>query len=388
MMIDANQMNKEGRFNKTLKFSNKVLNEPIVSLPWFLQDRVIPSLNGWRAVAIIIVLLAHERFAADYSNIKFHWFSDKLIYGILGVQIFFVLSGFLITVLLIKEQIKHKRINIGSFFIRRIIRIFPVLYLYLITVLLLNNLLDLQLPINSLIGPLLYIHNFHFSPDNWIIGHTWSLSVEEQFYLIWPFLFQRQNKSVFIILLLLILIPIINIIVYKYPQYQNFLFAPFLQPASSIFCGALMAITIVKTHTLFDFRKLFHPVGLVLAILLMDMVYFFSQRAMLGKLLLPFGDTIVNVCICYAILYSLIIRNGYFYKLLNFKWMFFLGTISYSIYIWQQLFIIPKGTFPKIEIYSYYPINIVFAIGIAILSYYGFEKPFLNLKKKFNVKYE
>ncbi|RZL38593.1 MAG: acyltransferase, partial [Pedobacter sp.] len=91
------------------------------SIPDFLHKNYLPSLDGWRAVAIILVILGHAKLTVSEGSF-YYQFVETFIYAELGVRIFFVLSGFLITTLLIKEHINKGRINIKRFFIRRTLR--------------------------------------------------------------------------------------------------------------------------------------------------------------------------------------------------------------------------------------------------------------------------
>src|SRR5690606_11080924 len=134
-----------------------------------------------RAVAIILVILGHAKFTEGVSK-PVHNFLETFVYAQLGVKIFFVLSGFLITTLLIKEYQKNGRISLKAFYIRRLLRIFPVFYLYLFVLLLVNYLLQLNLSWQNFAGAALYLNNFSFFAGTWLTGHSRSLAVEEQFY--------------------------------------------------------------------------------------------------------------------------------------------------------------------------------------------------------------
>lgn len=139
-------------------------------------------LDGLRAVAVLLVLFTHcELPIADNGNI--------------GVEIFFVLSGFLITTLLLKEYQRNNTFSIKAFYIRRVFRLFPALYVLLLFILAASLLFkegNEQLPvIQEVISSALYVNNI-----SWVWGwthtvflvHTWSLACEEQFYLLWPWI--------------------------------------------------------------------------------------------------------------------------------------------------------------------------------------------------------
>ena len=145
------------------------------------ENVIIPSLNGLRAISILIVLVSH----AGYGN---------LVPGGLGVTIFFFLSGYLITTLLIDEYERSGRIDIGKFYLRRMFRLFPPLLftLFIAYSLVVLGLLDGGISWSGVLAQLLYFANYYglfFDPGNTTAAGTgilWSLAVEEHFYLIYP----------------------------------------------------------------------------------------------------------------------------------------------------------------------------------------------------------
>ena len=155
-----------------------------------------PVLDGIRGLAIIAVLLTHGVWAFRDTGLT-KWIIRPLTFGWCGVDLFFVLSGFLITGILIETKQASNRAS--SFYMRRFLRIFPIYYLTLISVLVLSSYsgwLKSLLPFNSWtdrLGYFVYLQNWlpaihgGINPTN-ILGHFWSLAVEEQFYLVWPWL--------------------------------------------------------------------------------------------------------------------------------------------------------------------------------------------------------
>ncbi|RZJ77731.1 MAG: acyltransferase, partial [Flavobacterium sp.] len=137
-----------------------------------LKCKTIPSLNGWRAFAVMIVILGHLKSTLQPQSTLYSLL-DNLVFPEFGVRIFFVLSGFLITTLLVKEKEKRGKINIKNFFIRRFLRIVPVLWLYLLVVAGLNHLFRFDLSLSHFLGPFFYLNNFNFFPGVWLLGHTW-----------------------------------------------------------------------------------------------------------------------------------------------------------------------------------------------------------------------
>ncbi|WP_175632266.1 acyltransferase family protein [Pedobacter ghigonis] len=368
-------------FNKKIKTVYTRLNSSNV-VPDFLKKAYFPSLDGWRAVAIILVVLGHSKFTVSDTSLYYR-ICNIFIYADLGVKLFFVLSGFLITTLLMKEMIANQKINFKIFFIKRVLRIFPVFYLYLIVIAILNHFLNLGLISDHFLGPLLYINNFSFFQPTWLTGHSWSLAVEEQFYIIWPFTFVFFGKNLWIFCLTFILVvPIMKVIWYYFPAYHEILLGPFIDSADSIFSGALLAILSFKGF--FNSKqKIWTINGLTACLILIITMSMFSMHS--GYLRFIFyanTNLICNFCICVLIIKTLIIEKSRLYSILNHPLMLKLGIISYSLYIWQQLFIMPTGFYNnRISIFGF-PFNIIGAVTAAFISYYFFERYMLKLKVK------
>ncbi len=350
--------------------------------PEYLNKRYFPSLDGWRAVAILIVLLDHLRYnqlpGTIYSKI-----SHSLIYGHLGVRIFFVLSGFLITILIIKEFQKSGTINSKRFYIKRILRIFPALYLYLIVLAIVNYFFKLNIDVNSFLVAAFYVSNFQFFDVNTFTGHTWSLSVEEQYYLIWPLVFLYLQKRIWVLLcFVFIVITCLRMFWYYYPNYQQLSLKPFLSHVDSIFMGALFAFLSFKNFFSANQTIWKNKLLVILFGLLLPCIYFCISQGYLGFVLLPFGSIILNLIIGFLILRTLIHSNGILYKILNAKVMVKIGIISYSIYIWQQLFIVPYNIGYPLYFWQVFPLNIILSFTVAYLSHHYYESYFIKIKNR------
>jgi peptidoglycan/LPS O-acetylase OafA/YrhL len=141
------------------------------------MNKRIPALDGVRGLAIILVVISHAGIGALASG------------GRVGVTLFFVLSGYLITRLLLIEQAESGSIRIAAFYGRRALRLLPALVLYLVGIALLMWWLRLDVPVWRITWPpALYVANYAeiMGMDLFAHRHTWSLAVEEHFYLIWP----------------------------------------------------------------------------------------------------------------------------------------------------------------------------------------------------------
>lgn len=143
------------------------------------------ELDGLRCLAVGMVLVAHLPTIQDaplWNAVK--WAGDALRFGYLGVDVFFVLSGFLITRLLLEQRALPRGTVLSRFFAKRFLRIFPVFYVTIAYCLLFAD-----IPLREALFNFAYLSNYYYSfnDDSSPLRHSWSLSVEEQFYLFWPF---------------------------------------------------------------------------------------------------------------------------------------------------------------------------------------------------------
>ena len=143
----------------------------------------IASLDGLRGLSILLVLWAHIS-----RTHGFPWATDSHVVaslGDLGVRVFFVISGYLITRLLLAERDKTGTVSLRGFYIRRVYRIFPAFYVFIGVIAALAWAGAITLEPGDLLHALTFSMNHHIV-KSWWVGHLWSLSVEEQFYLTWP----------------------------------------------------------------------------------------------------------------------------------------------------------------------------------------------------------
>ncbi len=357
------------------------------NMPSYLSINNIPSLDGLRAVAILWVLAGHLRNSLNMPATGFQILDTIFGGGQLGVKLFFVISGFLITTLLIKEKINTRGINLKKFYIRRFLRIFPVFYLYILVVLAIGW--YLHLPTDKLAFGMaaLYLTNFIITSSNWSIVHSWSLAVEEQYYLLWPSVFKKSTRLAIVVAALFIAIaPLLRVFVYYHPSFAKVLLAPFINDADSIFIGSMVAIIAGKgiINPLFFSR---YKIIITLAgFLLVWLISYATLHGKLGKLLLPFGTTCTAIIFAAIILCNIMPAKDLLFRLLNSRGAKLVGRLSYSIYVWQQLFLLAPAHFPMAAFsWNYLPVNLLLVAAVSTASYYGFEKYFLTLKAKFKV---
>jgi len=351
----------------------------------------IPSLNGIRAFSILLVILAHM---ADSYGVPapLAQFLTRYVFGLLGVQIFFVLSGFLITHLLLKEkESSASGIQICKFYTRRALRILPVCYLYIFFIFIATRYLniDLMLPHSLFIFGLTYTMNFNeavIQPSNWLLGHLWSLSIEEQFYLFWPFAMKLKKNRM--ILFALLIIPLAMLSRFK-PMTDassalKFL-AHFLKYADSLMIGALLAISWRYWPALW--KRHFLKNGYLRTICLVACYLIYYYCAHVERPFFPgatvIGMSVVSCGIAYLIASAIVVQDDWIFKFLNHPVVEKVGILSYSLYIWQQFFLYPRDYFNGHAWWRVFPLNICLVFITAWISYYLWESLFLRVKENF-----
>lgn len=332
----------------------------------------MPSLDGLRGVAILLVVAEHT-----FGHLL------RPLTGNYGVYIFFVLSGFLITTLLLKEKVRTGTISLRNFYIRRFLRIFPVAYLYIFVLVILNFLLHLGIPAASFIRPALYLQNTTIiDAPAAHMSHYWSLSIEEQFYLLFPFFIWRNLRSyVALACALIVLAPVISYLDLRHAIEATWFIHldEILRYMPALLIGSIMSVV-------FFYRIIVLPDKIPFRSILIIFTFFagwviISMPQLLGSTVISF--TVAYVMIAVMIGASLVPGADPVYKLLNFRALTIIGVYSYSIYIWQQIFTKHKpwsGLFPGADSQL---LNFVALVIVVYVSYNFYEKKFLNLKAKF-----
>ncbi|RYE28202.1 MAG: acyltransferase, partial [Sphingobacteriaceae bacterium] len=153
-----------------------IIND-VKEVPPVLNQNYLPSLDGLRALSILMVVGSHVLIGQNVHST----FLYSIFNGALGVSIFFIISGFIITTLLMKELIYTKDINLKNFYIRRFLRIIPLAYLFLFVLIGLNQIFDMRINFSGFLLAFLFLKNFVGSETDPATTHYWSLSVEEQY---------------------------------------------------------------------------------------------------------------------------------------------------------------------------------------------------------------
>ncbi len=351
-----------------------------------------PALDGLRGIAILLVVFFHN-----------FGFIDYFYFGWLGVDLFFVLSGFLITEILLKSLGNPGFLS--NFFIRRMLRIFPLYYLFLIIFLLvLPSVSSLKESMNYYANNQwwfwLYIQNWLYvinpPESNNLLLHLWSLAVEEQFYIIWPFviLLIRNKKwllGLVIALLIAVMLTRSLLWVTNTEGLQYFNLYIFTRIDGICIGCALALIRNLNPNFVRNYTAI-----IVSFIAALNFAFFFLNR--MNDFSFPYFPFIgyTTFAILFAILVDecIVNKSGFLSRIFQNPILRFFGKISYGFYIihWPVYKLSYDGLVSWLDnfiIHNDFLVSIIssllatcLAILLSIISFYFFEKHFLLLKNK------
>ncbi len=360
------------------------------------------NLDALRAIAALIVVFYHIciRFISPVNNPHlFKILSLNNNGGWIGVYLFFALSGFLITKLLFLEYEQHNKISLYNFYLRRILRIWPLYFLSLFIGFKLYPVLVEFVYNKTYVETanfwyyLFFVANFdhilNAIPTIPILGVQWSVCIEEQFYLFWPLVIVLFRKKYF-----LAVFSIALFLFYFFSSglsYSNIITA-YYSTIPAFICISFGAIGAYLFH--------FHKNGLIsffkkIKVFPKSGFYFLGGSLILfkhelsdGNKLVEAAHLIISSSIFTFFILDLVLKINPLLRIHPPKFFIFLGKISYGIYLLHMVPIVLIMTFkPIINLPVYVNILIVLATTsiFATTSYYLLEKPFLRLKKKYSV---
>jgi peptidoglycan/LPS O-acetylase OafA/YrhL len=339
-----------------------------------MKPRNIPSLDGLRALSVGMVVAAHIGgvISQKLPAIPF-WF--YMCWGSIGVQTFFVISGFLITLLLLKELNTTGTISLGRFYFRRALRIFPPFYAYLAVSLALTLAGVFAGELRAFIVAGTYTTNY-LGGGSELLEHTWTLSLEEQFYLLWPaaLLLLGTRKSIKVAIWLILLSPPSRIVTYYLaPHHRSFVGGMLHSGLDSIMFGCLLALLWDNLR----FNQFVQPLvsGWVatlsgLFVLVLSPIV---QSHFRGSYSLVIGFTLNAICISQILLYVVRVPHSALGWVLNTRVLRHLGVISYGLYLWQHMF-------TRSNTIRFAPWNVLAILVCAELSHWLIEKPSFRLR--------
>lgn len=324
----------------------------------------IPSLDGARAVSIALVIACHGSFN---GSSPLAWGFD---YGNLGVRIFFVISGFLITKLLLDERQRVGRISIARFYLRRAFRILPAAYVYIATI---GWLMALEgySPYARMAPPAFYFANYK-GWDFILFGHFWSLSVEEQFYLLWPaaLVFLGTRRARYACVTLLFTAPLFRMLsaMGLWPTQVKYAFE---SVCDALATGCLLALLRDALWRNVYYRSVVEsPMAGAIAVF----GGILSCAGFPDFVRYVIGIPLLNVGIAMVLdRYMRLSHKTIVGRALNLAPVVWVGTISYSLYLWQEPWM-----------FSHLPVaaRICGAIACATASFWVVERPALRLRAR------
>lgn len=349
----------------------------------FLTIRYRPEIDGLRTVAVLSVIIYHAEFELAGHSV--------LSGGFFGVDIFFVISGFLITSLIMSELNNTDQLSILNFYERRARRLLPALLLVMLAsiaaawhILLPSQLIDFS---NSLIASLLFVSNFYWDMSLQEYGaessllkpflHTWSLAVEEQYYLIFPLImlgihrWQRKRLAIFLCAGMLI-----SLVFAVWFTTVNFHSSFYMLPSRfwELLAGGVLA-TMMYRHPASEYAALKNHVLPAVGLLLLLLSFVFVRYdAYLNH---PGLVTIVPV-LGTVLIMGFAHKEDLVTRILASRLFVAIGLISYSLYLWHfPIFAFARNVSASLSI-SEKLLWIGVTFLLSILSYFLVEKPFRN----------
>ncbi|HAR6261085.1 TPA: acetyltransferase [Staphylococcus pseudintermedius] len=356
-----------------------------------INPRYMPGLDGVRAVAVIAIIIYH---------LNPQWLSG----GFLGVDTFFVISGYLITSLLLTEYHNTGKIKLTSFWLRRVKRLIPAVLFLVMGVIVLSLIFmptEIQKVRADSIAAIFYVSNWWYIMQNvdyfeqfavQPLKHLWSLAIEEQFYLVFPIVllsllsFIRRLKSIRIIFLILLVISMIAMMVLYVPN-ENVARVYFGTDTriQTLLMGVLLALVWppfqLKAKVNRQMRTMIDTAGVVGLAILFICFKFVSET----NSILYYGGFFLISTVTLLVIASSVHPSGYFAKFLGNKVFTFIGSRSYSLYLWHYPIIVlihhqfVQGQIPPLV----YVVEILLMVLMAEFSYKFIEQPFR--KEGFNI---
>lgn len=392
------------------------------------QSKVyFPGLNGLRFFAAMAVVFTHVELMKRFLVFGSHWIDMSVKIekyplqsvlrkdiswlspvianaGPLGVVFFFVLSGFLITYLLFEEKKVLGDVSIKKFYVRRFLRIWPLYFLVLILgFFVLPNFQYFEVPVqNKFMGGhywqnfwlyLLFLPNLAFSMFVAIpnVGQLWSIGVEEQFYFIWPILMKKFKNALKVILVFIGIVLAIKIAFILSTSGNTESWVAPAKKFLAMFKIECMALGGLAAYVLY-FKKeswlklIYHPISQILAFISIPLLIYLTPMALQDGVHLIYG-------ISFLVIILNVSTNPKSLVKLQFKWLDYLGKISYGIYMYHLLAIVfvlhvvrINFNFPSDlnawQNLTVYAMSSGLTILISALSYHFFESRFIRMKKK------
>jgi peptidoglycan/LPS O-acetylase OafA/YrhL len=329
----------------------------------------VPTLDGWRALSVLAIILYHGS-PKDESS----WIQQ----GQKGVLVFFVISGYLITLKLLEAPGAPETLDFKGFYLRRALRILPAALLCLAGLALLSWWSVIPpLCTEEVLGSLMFVRNvFPVIPDRdmWYTAHFWSLAVEEQFYLFWPLiLFVARRRARATCLGLVGAIGIWRALANHWPQPRLGVPVPLANSAFDFILWGCWWALVLRSETARSRARRFLsvPVWVCLAV--------FAASAVFWQV--PGVTSLLAALIPLLIVGTVLRPESPVGAVLEWPGLRWIGRLSYGLYLWQQLFFVAYSAHAPMW-FQVFPWNALLLFGVATLSYYAVERPLVGLGQR------
>jgi peptidoglycan/LPS O-acetylase OafA/YrhL len=341
----------------------------------------IPTLDGWRAIAILGVMASHAGHSYSAALGRESVF-DRFALGTHGVNLFFAISGLLITSRLLEEWDRSGSVSLKRFYVRRAFRILPPALLYLSCVAVLGVLGLLPVVREEVAAATLFYRNY-LPPilgahgAGFFTSHYWSLGVEEHFYLFWPalLLFAGRKGALPVAIAIALLIAVWRHVeawreIMLFNAIQPTYFARSDTRIDSIMWGVVAALALSRPEVrAFVEKYLTTTVYLAFVALYGVITHRYGTRPTFWE------ASIVPVLLVGTVLHPRSILG----RVLESSVMRWIGRLSYSLYLWEFFFVYYPGVPTTLGVWQTFPVNLIAAVACATASYYLVERPLIRL---------
>lgn len=340
----------------------------------------LPSLDGWRAVAIFAVVQYHDGLyrLGPLSNRWLHG------WGYFGVDLFFAISGFLICSRLLDEQRMKGSISLRGFYLRRSFRIMPAAWLFLgvYAILSLANIVPTDwggLATSLLMVRNLWVAHAGDTPAHWYTIHFWSLSVEEHFYLLLPGLLVllARKRQLMVTGTIAAIATLWTLCIYHFPSLEGSeVWLRTDERLCQLMVPAFFAILLTKENVRKAVLRRLRPWVTFLSLAMVGALSLYIRT--LGPLVIIIGFPLIVISTVYH-------PSSWTTQVLELPFIKFVGRISYSLYLWQELFFLAghqRAAWP-LSVVQYAPFSYLAALALAVASYYFVERPMIQIGHRF-----
>jgi len=357
--------------------------DSLKNTPLTLGNEYLPYIDGLRGVAILFVILAHIGLG-------------RVIPGGFGVSLFFFISGFLITRLLIVEYQQNNKISLKRFYLRRVFRLYPALVLMTILAVVILVLFHTRIHFLAILSSLFYFANYYyayFKPPaindlDDIFNIAWSLSIEEHFYLVFPVLFYFFYKGGNRLLYLLLIVCVAAFgyrchLLYNAAEEDAVIMLIYVVTETrvdSIIWGCISSLLIHQKQSKWYSNILQSKWALIIGVAIILSPFIFSNRVFAEAFRFT-RQSLAFMFIVPAI--GFLAKGALIRKIFENFILVFIGKLSYSLYLFHWLAVTLANYFFDFATLTWLAVAMGLSISLSLASYYWVERPFVKLRKRF-----